>query len=181
MLLTNRCRYKQTHKHRRLKALRQCCTCAVNSMEECDALCTRIAIMVNGQLKCLGSPQHLKSKFGDGYTLIAKVASGESGDDDGVPPLCQRVERLFPGSMLKDVHHGLVQYHIPRSQTVSLAALFSTMEEIRAEFSVEDYSVSQTTLEQVFINFARSQQPPDDRERSGCCRGICCCLSNCRR
>ena len=43
------------------------------SMEECEALCTRIAIMVNGQFKCLGSSQHLKSKFGQGYTLIAKV------------------------------------------------------------------------------------------------------------
>lgn len=42
-------------------------------MEECEALCTRIAIMVNGQFKCLGSSQHLKSKFGQGYTLIAKV------------------------------------------------------------------------------------------------------------
>lgn len=47
-------------------------------MEECEALCTRIAIMVNGQFKCLGSSQHLKNKFGQGYTLIAKVrASSE--------------------------------------------------------------------------------------------------------
>ncbi|XP_013927414.1 PREDICTED: ATP-binding cassette sub-family A member 3-like, partial [Thamnophis sirtalis] len=30
-----------------------------HSMEECEALCTRLAIMVNGQFKCLGSPQHL--------------------------------------------------------------------------------------------------------------------------
>ena len=42
-------------------------------MEECEALCTRLAIMVNGQFKCLGSPQHLKNKFGEGFTLIAKV------------------------------------------------------------------------------------------------------------
>ena len=32
------------------------------SMEECEALCSRVAIMVNGQFKCLGSPQHLKNK-----------------------------------------------------------------------------------------------------------------------
>lgn len=42
-------------------------------MEECEALCTRLAIMVNGQFKCLGSTQHLKAKFGRGYILIAKV------------------------------------------------------------------------------------------------------------
>lgn len=54
-------------------------------MEECEALCTRIAIMVNGQFKCLGSSQHLKSKFGQGYTLIAKVrASPEASLPIGV-------------------------------------------------------------------------------------------------
>jgi ABC-type uncharacterized transport system ATPase subunit len=33
-------------------------------MEECEALCTRLVIMVNGQFYCLGSVQHLKSKYG---------------------------------------------------------------------------------------------------------------------
>jgi ATP-binding cassette, subfamily A (ABC1), member 3 len=37
-----------------------------HSMEECEALCTRLAIMVNGEFKCLGSVQHLKSKFSKG-------------------------------------------------------------------------------------------------------------------
>jgi len=151
----------------------------VVSMEECDALCSRIAIMVNGQLTCLGSPQHLKSKYGDGYTLVAKVGGGgtdASGLDVNVGPLSQHVERVFPGSVLKDVHHGLVQYHIPRSPSVSFAALFSTMEDVRAQLSVEDYSISQTTLEQVFINFARGQQAPDEMDRSRCCHTVCCCL-----
>jgi len=145
-------------------------------MEECDALCTRIAIMVNGKLKCLGSPQHLKSKFGDGFTLIAKIRSHTPGIDVNVTPLCQHIEHLFPGSVLKDVHHGLVQYHISRSPSLFLADLFSAMEDIRDQFSVEDYSVSQTTLEQVFINFARNQQPPIDVQHVGCCRAICCRL-----
>ena len=38
-----------------------------HSMEECEALCQRIGIMVGGKFKCLGSAQHLKSKFGLGY------------------------------------------------------------------------------------------------------------------
>ena len=33
-----------------------------HSMEECEALCTRLAIMVNGSFKCLGSTQHLKNR-----------------------------------------------------------------------------------------------------------------------
>jgi ABC-type multidrug transport system ATPase subunit len=33
-----------------------------HNMDECEALCTRIAIMVAGEFKCLGSVQHLKNK-----------------------------------------------------------------------------------------------------------------------
>ena len=32
-------------------------------MEECEALCTKIGIMVSGRLQCLGSVQHLKHKY----------------------------------------------------------------------------------------------------------------------
>ena len=44
-----------------------------HAMDECQALCQRLAIMVHGEFKCIGTPQHLKSKFGDGYTLSIKV------------------------------------------------------------------------------------------------------------
>ena len=43
------------------------------SMEECEALCQRIGIMVGGRLKCLGSSQHLKTRFGKGFQLEARV------------------------------------------------------------------------------------------------------------
>ncbi len=41
-------------------------------MEESEALSTKLGIMVNGQFKCYGSVQHLKNKFGKGYSLILK-------------------------------------------------------------------------------------------------------------
>jgi ATP-binding cassette, subfamily A (ABC1), member 3 len=53
-----------------------------HSMEECEALCTRLAIMVNGQFKCLGSTQHLKTKFGRGFVLTIKIKRTESTGDD---------------------------------------------------------------------------------------------------
>ena len=33
-----------------------------HSMEECEALCDRLAIMVRGSFQCLGGPQHIKSE-----------------------------------------------------------------------------------------------------------------------
>eukprot|EP00593_Proboscia_inermis_P004856 CAMPEP_0171324652 /NCGR_PEP_ID=MMETSP0816-20121228/116325_1 /TAXON_ID=420281 /ORGANISM="Proboscia inermis, Strain CCAP1064/1" /LENGTH=589 /DNA_ID=CAMNT_0011823647 /DNA_START=130 /DNA_END=1899 /DNA_ORIENTATION=- len=55
-----------------------------HSMEECEALCPRIGIMANGSLKCLGSAQHLKSRFGRGFQVELKVKNqvNESDDDD---------------------------------------------------------------------------------------------------
>lgn len=38
--------------------------------------------MANGKLRCLGSAQHLKSKFGQGYQLELKVATVKQADDD---------------------------------------------------------------------------------------------------
>ncbi len=42
-------------------------------MDECEALCTRMGVLVNGRLKCLGSCQHLKSRFGEGYSISLHV------------------------------------------------------------------------------------------------------------
>ena len=38
--------------------------------------------------------------------------------------------------------------------------IFGAIERNKTSLHIEDYSVSQTTLEQVFINFARAQRPP---------------------
>jgi len=46
-----------------------------HSMEECEALCGRVGIMVGGRLRCLGSVQHLKSRFGQGYMFELKLGA----------------------------------------------------------------------------------------------------------
>lgn len=149
-------------------------------MEECEALCTRLAVMVNGQFKCLGSPQHLKGKFGEGYTLLARVGTKEDQHIPDPQPLMNFIEDKFRGCILKDVHQGMVNYHITDT-SLKWAAIFGSMEKAKSTFNIEDYSVSQTTLEQVFINFARAQIPPQENE-TGCCRGcfsVCHMCSSC--
>lgn len=44
-----------------------------HSMAECEALCSRVGIMVNGSFCCLGSIQQLKSAYGQGYRLKVRV------------------------------------------------------------------------------------------------------------
>ena len=36
--------------------------------------------MVNGQFKCLGSAQHLKNRFGSGYTLTIRCEEGKTDE-----------------------------------------------------------------------------------------------------
>jgi len=42
-------------------------------MEECEALCDRLAIMVNGQFQCFGTTTHLKNKFAQGFTILTRL------------------------------------------------------------------------------------------------------------
>uniref|UniRef100_A0A803VV33 ABC transporter domain-containing protein n=1 Tax=Ficedula albicollis TaxID=59894 RepID=A0A803VV33_FICAL len=130
-----------------------------DDMEECEALCTRLAIMVNGQFKCLGSPQHLKSKFGSGYTLLAKTRGEEEGELQAFKAF---VEKTFPGSVLKHEHQGMVHYHLT-NKNLSWAQVFGALEKAKEKYRLEDYSVSQISLEQVFMSFTRFQHYTEDR------------------
>lgn len=51
-----------------------------HSMEECEALCTRLAIMVNGRFKCLGNIQHLKTKFGAGKSNLEQFRRNQNSN-----------------------------------------------------------------------------------------------------
>uniref|UniRef100_A0A6Q2ZEB5 P-type phospholipid transporter n=1 Tax=Esox lucius TaxID=8010 RepID=A0A6Q2ZEB5_ESOLU len=130
-----------------------------HSMEECEALCTRLAIMVNGTFKCLGTIQHLKYKFGEGYVVTMKVKAVKAG----VPPDLGLAESFmdssFPGCVQREKHYNTLQYEIASS---SLARIFQLVVANKDKLNIEDYSVSQTTLDQVFVNFAKQQAGEDD-------------------
>ncbi|XP_040443957.1 ATP-binding cassette sub-family A member 13 isoform X2 [Falco naumanni] len=124
-----------------------------HSMEECEALCTRLAIMVNGSFKCLGSPQHIKNRFGNGYSVKVWLNKEISYQRK----ILDCLQLHFPGTQFKGQHLNLLEYLIPRSQGC-LAELFRVLENLKAFPPIKHYSISQTTLEQVFINFATQQQ-----------------------
>jgi ABC-type uncharacterized transport system ATPase subunit len=68
-----------------------------HSMEEAEALCTRIGVMVNGQMQCLGSAQHLKHRFGQGYEVTLKLASPEEHNVFGLLKRVKLAGMLFGG------------------------------------------------------------------------------------
>ncbi|XP_062036032.1 phospholipid-transporting ATPase ABCA3-like [Lepus europaeus] len=127
-----------------------------HSMEECDALCTRLAIMVRGKFVCLGSPQHLKNKFGNIYTVNVKFKADTNKNT--IDDFKAFIYDVFPGSELKQEGQGFLNYYIP-SKRNSWGKVFGVLEEAKEQFNLEDYSISQITLEQVFLTFAN----PDKR------------------
>uniref|UniRef100_A0A3B3VDY7 P-type phospholipid transporter n=1 Tax=Poecilia latipinna TaxID=48699 RepID=A0A3B3VDY7_9TELE len=130
-----------------------------HSMEECEALCTRLAIMVNGSFKCLGTIQHLKYKFGDGYVVTMKIRAAKPGCLPNLNPAEAFMESTFPGSIQREKHYNTLQYKI---SSPSLARIFQMVLANKDKLNIEDYSVSQTTLDQVFVNFAKQQSREDD-------------------
>ena len=214
-----------------------------HSMEECEALCPRIGIMAGGKLRCLGSAQHLKSRFGEGYQIemkvkhpldqdvdvleatrlilgnsnnnglgtdleavdLHKMAADTSLDLDQAKAMCikltgddslskminpdnpngysifkvasspvgvcvaelvgfcaeeLRVKALvdfFEGSynsaILRERQGVKLRYEIA-SKGVTISSVFANIEEHKEKLKVDEYGVSQTSLEQVFNTFA---------------------------
>uniref|UniRef100_E1BM08 ATP binding cassette subfamily A member 13 n=1 Tax=Bos taurus TaxID=9913 RepID=E1BM08_BOVIN len=143
--------------------------CAVvlssHSMEECEAVCTRLAIMVHGSFRCLGSPQHIKNRFGDGYTV--KIWLHKEVDQHSAVSDCLKL--YFPGIQFKGQRLNLLEYHMPK-RWVCLANLFRVLEDNKSFLNIRHYSINQTTLEQIFVNFATEQwQTPSPSELSAKC------------
>jgi len=131
-------------------------------MEECEALCSRIGIMVNGRLQCLGSAQRLKSRFGVDYLVDVHVPR------EMREGLVKFMTDEFPGSMVFETHGDNLKFRVSKQHPTthvlrSFAQVFRTMEQNVARHQIKEYSVSQATLEQVFLLFAAKQRIDDSR------------------
>ena len=51
-----------------------------HSMEEAEALSTKLAIMVEGNIKCIGPVQKLKNKYGKGFEIETKFRESTTNE-----------------------------------------------------------------------------------------------------
>jgi len=54
--------------------------------------------------------------------------------------------------MLQECHHNVIQYEFP-SARLSLSSVFAVMEEACRDLPIDDYSISQNTLDNVRLPF----------------------------
>jgi ABC-type multidrug transport system ATPase subunit len=126
-----------------------------HSMEEAEELCDRLAILVNGRLICIGSPEHLKMKFGEGYILEL-----QSKDVDQFHSAVVEGKNLFDSHPYEMEKNSANRAKYEVKMTKNLGSVFEKMEECKRSGLVTDYSFNQTSLEQIFINFAKKQIIP---------------------
>jgi ATP-binding cassette subfamily A (ABC1) protein 3 len=128
--------------------------------DEADALCGKLAIMVNGQFRSLGSRQQLKASLGPFYQATVLLLSGLSDAqlEEAELQVTRTLLDLFPGTMLLS-NNGrssgrLLRYRLPQL-SVRLSAFFRAMEVMRATQFVEHYTLDQPSLEDAFLETLR--------------------------
>ncbi|ETO29229.1 ATP-binding cassette sub-family A member 3 [Reticulomyxa filosa] len=159
-------------------------------MEEAEFLANRVAIIDNGLLQCIGTPQHLKQKYAQGYELIVneeRVKQHESQRDEIVAYFLSMIDRPHCGFLqqvdLIETTPTSLKFRLLIRQgcddkeddnddnrkddndrkdhstsVFSLATLFQEVESVKEKFGILEYSLSQTTLEQVFAALVKHRE-----------------------
>lgn len=133
-----------------------------HSMDEAQALCTRIGIMVGGKLRCIGSPQHLKTRFGNHLELEVKPTEVTALD---LRNFCQFIrEKLFdipshPRGILSELEVCIGGADFKVSENVSATEISLSKEMIIAignwlgDENRLQYLLSETVSDAVSTNF----------------------------
>ncbi|XP_077534445.1 phospholipid-transporting ATPase ABCA3-like [Haemaphysalis longicornis] len=126
-----------------------------HNIDECEISCDRLTIMVQGQMMCLGTVQHLREKYGKGYRLHAMLKHGAASDAAAeAKRFVEAVPKQFPGIKLTDQHENVFSYHLV--ERIPWSELFTKVEALEKDFALEYAIVGDNTVEQIFIAFAKA-------------------------
>jgi len=124
---------------------------ATSSFEEARNLGDRIGILVNGCLKCVGTPEELEKNYCQRYIL--KVQS------ESIPEFQQKIMKeshLFDDDyIIEDEFNTWITYNISLQQTIG--TVFDVIEQYKSSGLVTEYSFSRLTLKQLYLNYAKYQ------------------------
>ena len=118
----------------------------------------------------IGTPQELKSRHGAEFQLDIKIsasATEAATSDLNVP---DRVEQFvlshMPGATMDSSHGNSLRFLVPSAAVYGLSgglgAAFDVLESSRAELGIAEFSLSQTTLEQVFLRVAKADREAEE-------------------
>ncbi|KAH8023701.1 hypothetical protein HPB51_015241 [Rhipicephalus microplus] len=102
---------------------------------------------------CLGTLQHLKDKFGKGCSIKFLLR-----DNANIPlqEILKAVDKVFPGMTVLNLAEEKIE--IRTRERLPWSVLFNNIESLDKDFAFEGVLASDTTLEQLFIEFAEKGQ-----------------------
>ncbi|THD24676.1 hypothetical protein D915_004624 [Fasciola hepatica] len=125
--------------------------CAVvlssHCMEECETLCDRVGLLVDGQMRCDGGPLELKVRYSVGYLVDLELTS--SAAELERDELESRLGLVLPGIRLRFPLTTRQQYSY--SNRDRLSSLFEALNNLRREQLIKHFSVKHSTLEDAFV------------------------------
>ncbi|XP_064476871.1 retinal-specific phospholipid-transporting ATPase ABCA4-like [Ornithodoros turicata] len=127
-----------------------------HSMSDVEFLCNRIAILGSGKLQCLGSLPHLKEKFGNGYTITVKTYPDRIQDLYYQQDVVQAVKGYFVKAELVHSYDGLLEFRMTDTQ-MEWSEMFYRMARIKKSFKLQDFYITDTSLEQIYQSFTRKE------------------------
>lgn len=127
-----------------------------HSLEEAEALSDRVAIMSYGELKCIGKAEELKLRFGRGHHFSVSLPSHK------VAELHDAITAIAPGATIETQLGGNIEYVLPKS--FRIPDIFSLMQEKRDALEIRDWSINQSTLEDVFLEVTQRNDPENVKE-----------------
>ena len=118
-------------------------------MLEADTLCNRIAIMAHGKLKVVGTQQALKDRFGSGYLLQLNLIHSNSENQEKALAFVR--SKIHQDAVLQNRQAKTLRVALPRD--VNLSDVFRVLysKEITSEGCINQFLLSQSSLEDVFI------------------------------
>ncbi|XP_075729725.1 ATP-binding cassette sub-family A member 2-like [Rhipicephalus microplus] len=127
-----------------------------HSLSDIEFLCNRIAIMDAGKLQCLGSLGKLKEKFGKGYTLTIKTYPDKRLDYAYQQDVTHDVCKAFQEAEVVYCYEGVLEFRMLRVHML-LSDMFLRMARIKHRHKLQDFYISDTSLEQIFKSVTRKE------------------------
>ena len=122
-----------------------------HSMEEADALCSRIAIMTKNGLQCIGDQIHLKNKYGKGFLLSIALNDSISDVNGYVKAnICPQAEFL-------EVKLNIHTFTILKEK-VDLSNLILQIMKLQKDKIVTYWSVNESSLSDVFERICKTDE-----------------------
>ena len=122
-----------------------------HSMEEADALCSRIAIMTSQGIQCIGTSIHLKNKYGKGLLFSVALADPERDVTDFVrTAICKDMEFL-------EENFNVYSFTVAKEK-VDLSHVLVTVMNLHKKGVVTRWSISESSLDDVFQRICMKEE-----------------------